>query len=91
MSKELDYYCIYCANSHPLDECPLRGICKFCKKRTAILHFGDMLSFTHGGELNCCEICSVKQQLAHAVERAKAIPELTKRLTDLEEEENGKH
>lgn len=60
-------------------------ICGFCKTRPATLHFGDMLSFTHGGGLNCCEICSTEKQLAHARERAAAIPALEQKLARLHE------
>lgn len=89
VQAEGDFYCTYCANSHPLGKCPLLGICKFCKKRTAILHFGDMLSITHGGEMNCCQICAVQQQLDHAIERADAIPDLVDQLDRLMAEEHG--
>lgn len=64
------------------------GLCQFCKERPATLHFGDMLTFTHGGEDNCCQLCCAKMQLAHAVERAKEIPELTKRVEELEAEDD---
>lgn len=61
-------------------------VCLYCNKRPATLHFGDMLSFTHGGVQNCCEVCSVVMQLEHAEERAAAIPELKARLVALDEE-----
>lgn len=50
--------------------------CQFCEERAASLHFGDMLSFTHGGGLNCCDLCCAEMQLEHAQERATLIPEL---------------
>lgn len=57
--------------------------CKFCHERPATMHFGDMLSFTHGGGLNCCELCCAEQQLEHARERAALIPELEDRVRAL--------
>lgn len=49
--------------------------CRFCRLRAATLHFGDMLSFTHGGGLNCCDLCAAEKQLEHAREQAALIPE----------------
>lgn len=70
--------------------------CRFCKERPATLHFGDMLSFTHGGGLNCCELCGAEKQLAHAKEQAALIPEreakveqLRSVLSDSKEEESA--
>jgi len=72
------YFCPRCrSTAHGPDEtCSLEGKCLWCKKRPATLHFGDMLSFTHGGTENCCALCAAKQQLDHARERAALIPEL---------------
>lgn len=78
-----DIFCIDCRAGHPWNECPLAGLCLYCKTREATLHFGDSLSFTHGAVLNCCALCCAKMQLAHARERAAAIPELESRVADL--------
>ena len=67
----------------PSADRPLVGTCLYCKKRPATLHFGDMLSFTHGGIDNCCEICCAEMQLNHAKERAVAIPELEAKVAAL--------
>lgn len=77
-----EFYCCNCQGVHRIGKCPLEGLCLFCKTAPATLHFGDMLSFTHGGGMNCCELCCVEKQLAHAQERAALIPELEARLAE---------
>ena len=57
--------------------------CSYCHERRATLHFGDMLSFTHGGGLNCCALCCAEMQLKHARERAALIPELEAKVVAL--------
>jgi hypothetical protein len=81
-------YCIVCGEEHIYGECPNAGKCFFCKKRPATLHFGDALSFTHGGGLNCCELCCAIKQRDHARERAAALPELEERVRVLEEQDD---
>lgn len=74
--NEIDVYCPDCRETHKLGKCRYQGMCLYCKERPAELHFGDMLSFTHGGMENCCRLCCAEMQLAHARERAALIPEL---------------
>lgn len=79
-----DFFCPDCHGTHPLNQCPLKGICLFCKIRPATLHFGDALSISHGWtEHNCCEICCVSMQVEHAEEKAKELPKLKKKLKKL--------
>jgi hypothetical protein len=80
---DLPIYCIDCEAEHPWNACPPEGICRYCKTRAATLHFGNALSFTHGGSLNCCALCAAEKQLEHAKERAAAIPELERRIAEL--------
>lgn len=80
------YWCSHCGGTHPLGKCPLAGKCHWCKKRPAELHFGDMLSFTHGGYDNCCRLCAAEMQLAHAVERAAEIPKLEAEIAEIKKE-----
>ncbi len=61
-------------------------LCGWCNIRPATLHFGDMLSFTHGGVENCCELCAAEMQLDHAKERAAVIPELEAKVARLRKE-----
>lgn len=79
----MSFFCIVCETEHPRGECPLKGMCVFCKAVPATLHLGDLLSFTHGGVLNCCELCAAEKQLEHARERASKIPELEDRVVEL--------
>lgn len=79
-------YCPNCQAEHELGECPLNGKCLYCKVAPATLHFGDLLSLTHGGQLNCCKLCSVRMQLEHAKECAEAIPKLEAQVKELEAE-----
>jgi hypothetical protein len=83
------FWCPACQVDHPLGECPLEGVCLYCKTRPATLHFGDALSFTHGGVENCCAICAAEMQLQHARERAAAIPELEAKVAELRRAENN--
>lgn len=71
------FFCGACLSTHAFvaGACPLEGMCLYCKERPAELHFGDMLSFTHGGIENCCRLCAAEMQLAHAREQAALIPE----------------
>ncbi|MCR4339120.1 MAG: hypothetical protein NUW01_04440 [Gemmatimonadaceae bacterium] len=85
LQDETLYYCCDCQGQHHWNECPLKGLCLFCKTAPATLHFGDMLSVTHGGGLNCCELCCAEKQLAHARERAALIPSLEARVAALAE------
>lgn len=62
-------------DNKPEQQRPLLGKCLYCKERAATLHFGDMLSFTHGGGLNCCALCAAEKQLAFAREQAALVPE----------------
>lgn len=80
------YFCSYCAAIHEWAKCPLQDTCRFCKTRPATLHFGDMLSFTHGGDESCCTLCAAEMQLTHAQERAALIPELEKKVAQLRAE-----
>lgn len=78
------FYCVRCKAVHAADgDCPLNGLCVRCQKRAATLHFGDALSFTHGGEKNCCALCAAEEQLAHARKMAALIPEREAEVTRL--------
>jgi len=83
-------YCPNCGEEHIYGECPLYGTCLFCKQRPATLHFGDSLSFTHGGFLNCCELCCAIKQRDHAREQAALLPEREQRVRELEEQDAQK-
>lgn len=82
-------WCVNCQCAHSVEGCPLKGKCLFCKERPATLHFGDLLSLTHGGQLNCCELCCAEKQLEFAEERAAAIPVLAAKVVRLREEGQG--
>ena len=86
---EQECWCMYCGKQHKLGVCEFEGLCKWCKTRPATLKFGDMLYFTHGGQENCCEICSTRMQLEHAKERAKVVEELEAKLQGLLEAEGS--
>jgi len=61
--------------------------CEKCRVREATMVWtGDsgILGFAHGMGQNWCEYCVVKEQLKHAKEMASKIPELEKRLEELE-------
>lgn len=89
-ARETVYFCSVCHETgHQEEQCPFFGVCLFCKTRPATLHFGDALSFTHGGSINCCELCCAEKQLEHARERAAVIPELERRVADLRAAEGG--
>lgn len=90
VSHAMEIMCVACKTIHIFGECPLNGLCLYCKERKATLHFGDMLSFTHGGAENCCELCCARMQLEHAQERAAAIPELSAKVAQLKQEEKFK-
>lgn len=81
--NKIEFWCPICEGTHLIGHCQFEGKCLFCKKREATLHFGDMLSFTHGGGWNCCELCSTEMQLAHARERAAVIPELEAKVSEI--------
>jgi protein-arginine kinase activator protein McsA len=66
-------------------------ICRWCKSRQATLHFGDMLSFSHGGGKNCCELCATRMQLDHAEERAAELPELRRLYQELQDNERRRN
>jgi hypothetical protein len=83
----MEILCMDCKEIHIWGECPYKGVCLFCKERKATMHFGDMLSLTHGGKENCCDLCCARMQLEHAQERAASIPELAAKLAELEKAE----
>lgn len=57
-------------------------LCTKCKERPATIIWGDALATTHGWNEYRCDICALKEQLDHARERAAAIPELERKLTE---------
>lgn len=75
--RETLFYCPTCSTTdHGVaDVCAFAGLCRWCKERPATLHFGDLLSYTHGAIENCCELCCAEMQLQHAREQAALIPE----------------
>lgn len=82
-------FCPNCEHEHVYGECPLEGTCLYCKTRPAILHFGDMLSFTHGGMLNCCELCCARMQLEHAELMTAELPQRRAKYESLLEKEES--
>lgn len=52
--------------------------------RRATIQWGDTLAVTHGGGRWRCELCCLRDQLAHAEERAALIPEMRARIAELE-------
>jgi hypothetical protein len=54
--------------------------CENCGERRGTVRWGDALTLTHGFALLWCEVCALTAQIAHAEERAAALPELRDRL-----------
>lgn len=54
--------------------------CAHCGERPATERWGDALALTHGGAQLWCKVCVLEAQIAHAEERAAALPELRKQL-----------
>lgn len=56
------------------------SLCASCHKREGTLAWGDALALTHGFAARWCEVCALTAQIAHAEERAAALPGLRARL-----------
>ena len=87
MTPAIDIWCPFCHGTHEPEKCPLEGLCLFCKTRPATVYFGDALGMTHGGFLNCCELCAAEQQLEHARKCAEHLPDLEAEVAHLRERE----
>ena len=62
-------------------------ICQHCGQRPATRVWvgkGGLLAYVHGAVANWCERCVVAAQLDYARERAAAVPELIRRLAELD-------
>ena len=66
-----------------LGDDPAGHICAKCEKRPATMIWGDFMTVNHGGGEWRCDICALTEQLEHARERAKVIPELERKLAIL--------
>jgi hypothetical protein len=58
-------------------------LCERCQKRPATETWGDAFVVAHGGGLRWCLPCCLETQIAHAEERAEALPEMRRRLAEL--------
>ena len=65
-----------------LGDSPEGHTCSSCKVRPASLIWGSPMEVIHGGGEWRCDVCAITEQLAHARERAAAIPELEKKLDE---------
>lgn len=60
---------------------PKRGdLCQRCRQRPSAVAWGDPLAQAHGFYQWWCEVCALSEQLKHAREQAKRIPDLQRRL-----------
>lgn len=60
--------------------------CQKCNEREATIKWvgeGSTMDFIHGNYQLWCEICSLKEQICHAEERAAQIPILKEKLLKL--------
>lgn len=60
-------------------------MCANCWKEPGTERWGDALAFSHGFEVLWCKRCVLTTQIAHAEERAAALPELRARLAALDD------
>ncbi len=59
-------------------------VCFKCEKRPATIWWSEgAMAYVHGAKAPICEACALAMQLAHARERAAAIPEMEARLEEL--------
>jgi len=58
-------------------------VCVKCKIREATKLVGDAMVLNHGGGSWWCEVCLLEAQIAHAEERAAALPDLRLKLEAL--------
>ena len=85
-----NYYCPTTRNI-TLFEKPSPIMCENCGEREATMTWleeGGTLGLVHGMGQNWCELCCVREQLLHAEKQIARLPELKKRLKELEEEDN---
>ena len=60
---------------------PKGRTCSKCREREATTAWGDAMTINHGGGEWRCDVCAYTEQLVHARNRAKVIPELERKLT----------
>lgn len=53
-----------------------RGLCTNCGIRPGTRVWGDSLALTHGGGQKRCDLCVLRPQIEHALNRTKALPSL---------------
>lgn len=69
---------------------PITGTCANCGKHKATTHWvrtGGILDLVHGAYEDWCECCCLKFQLEYAKERAAAIPDIERKLAEVQCEE----
>lgn len=59
-------------------------ICQNCSQREGTVKWGDILAVTHGFGQMWCLRCVLEAQIAHAEERAAALPDLRAQLEALD-------
>lgn len=62
-------------------------ICDNCGKREGTIKWvgdGGVMDLVHGAYSMWCEVCTLKEQIKHAEERAAALPEMRARLAEIE-------
>lgn len=69
----------------PRSDAPPKGTrCAECKERPGVIKWGTDLEAIHGMYSWRCEVCALLAQVAHARERAAALPDLEARLAAAE-------
>ncbi len=64
---------------------PIGTVCTSCNLRYATMIWSEgTMAYVHGAYAYRCELCCLKEQLAHAIERAKDIPIMEARIKELE-------
>ena len=67
-------------------------MCQNCGEREGTNDWvgeGGMLAWSHGWSQKWCDLCCVREQLAHAKKLAERIPELEEKLERLENEDSS--
>lgn len=65
------------------DSEPKGHLCDKCEQREAFTAWGDAMAINHGQGEWRCEICALTEQLEHAQARGAAIPDIERRLREL--------